>query len=320
MINSVRNTVLAILNKNNYGYISPQDFNLFAKQAQLDIFEDYFYQYNYQLNKENKRLSGTGYADITKGYEEVINTFSVTLPLTQSSPNTNNYLLPSLLTTNNDYYLINKMLVNDVILANGTTTGFGFANNEIIDAGADFISRGVKVGDIVGVIISGITYNLSIIDVLSATNLRITPSVVNTQPLDYAVYQQYKYKEIEKVTHSKITLLNNSILTSPSLGYPAYTTENLSSDIFPPTINNPGQVICQYIRYPFDPQWTYTSLSGGEPVFNQSNPSYQDLEIPLDDEPTVIMKILQYAGMSIREIAAVQFAQASEQYEDNNKK
>ena len=61
MINSVRNTVLAILNKNNYGYISPQDFNLYAKQAQLDLFEDYFYQYNYQVNKENARQSGTGY-------------------------------------------------------------------------------------------------------------------------------------------------------------------------------------------------------------------------------------------------------------------
>eukprot|EP01043_Picozoa_sp_COSAG02_P095176 COSAG02_NODE_31556_length_531_cov_1.219907_2_plen_69_part_01 len=69
MINSVRNTVLAILNKNNYGYISPQDFNLFAKQAQLDIFEDYFYQYNYQLNKENKRMSGTGYANNEMGKE-----------------------------------------------------------------------------------------------------------------------------------------------------------------------------------------------------------------------------------------------------------
>ena len=41
-INDVRNTVLAIANKNNYGYISPQDFNLYAKQAQLDMFEDYF--------------------------------------------------------------------------------------------------------------------------------------------------------------------------------------------------------------------------------------------------------------------------------------
>lgn len=72
MINSVRQTVLSILNKNNYGYVSPSDFNLFAKQAQLDIFEDYFYQYNYQINKENARQSGTGYADIKKGYKGAI--------------------------------------------------------------------------------------------------------------------------------------------------------------------------------------------------------------------------------------------------------
>ena len=42
MINPVRKTVLSILNKNNYGYITPDDFNLYAKQAQLDIFDDYF--------------------------------------------------------------------------------------------------------------------------------------------------------------------------------------------------------------------------------------------------------------------------------------
>ena len=43
MINEVRNTVLSIANKNNFGYITPNDFNLYARQAQLDIFEDYFY-------------------------------------------------------------------------------------------------------------------------------------------------------------------------------------------------------------------------------------------------------------------------------------
>ena len=78
MINSVRNTVLAIINKNNYGYISPSDFNLFAKQAQLDLFDEYFINYNQQINEENARVSGTGYADIKLGYEEVIDTFSVT--------------------------------------------------------------------------------------------------------------------------------------------------------------------------------------------------------------------------------------------------
>ena len=42
MINSVRNTVIAVLNKNNYGYISPSDFNLYAQQAQLELFMKYF--------------------------------------------------------------------------------------------------------------------------------------------------------------------------------------------------------------------------------------------------------------------------------------
>ena len=62
-INEVRNTVLAIANKNNYGYISPADFNLYAQQAQMDMFEDYFYSYNSQIVKENMRQSGTGYAE-----------------------------------------------------------------------------------------------------------------------------------------------------------------------------------------------------------------------------------------------------------------
>ena len=108
MINSVRNTVLAIINKNNYGYISPSDFNLFAKQAQLDLFDEYFIRYNTQINEENARVSGTGYADLKKGYEEVIDTFSVTSFLTQKTQNV--FFLPSQSTTGSDYYLLNKVL------------------------------------------------------------------------------------------------------------------------------------------------------------------------------------------------------------------
>ncbi len=101
MINSVRNTVLSVLNKNNYGYISPNDFNLFAKQAQLDIFENYFYRYNYQILKENARESGTGYADIKKQYEEVIDLFSKIVSLTKTS---GTFDLPA------DYYTIVRVI------------------------------------------------------------------------------------------------------------------------------------------------------------------------------------------------------------------
>tara|TARA_R110001599_G_scaffold155091_2_gene340828 strand:- start:480 stop:1181 length:702 start_codon:yes stop_codon:yes gene_type:complete len=42
-IDSVYQTVQALANKEQRGYITPQEFNLFANQAQMDIFEQYIY-------------------------------------------------------------------------------------------------------------------------------------------------------------------------------------------------------------------------------------------------------------------------------------
>ena len=42
-IDTVYQRVLAIANKEQRGYITPQEFNLFANHAQMDIFEQYFY-------------------------------------------------------------------------------------------------------------------------------------------------------------------------------------------------------------------------------------------------------------------------------------
>jgi len=42
-IDTVYQRVLGIANKEQRGYITPQEFNLFANQAQMDIFEQYFY-------------------------------------------------------------------------------------------------------------------------------------------------------------------------------------------------------------------------------------------------------------------------------------
>lgn len=242
MINSVRNTVLSILNKNNYGYISPSDFNLYAKQAQLETFEEYFSEYNKILNMENLRTSGTGYADIRKAIEEAMELFSVTSTLSQVAPATNRFYLPSPTTTGFDYFMINKVLCYDA---------------------------------------------------------SISPRVFKG--------------EAEKITHTKITMLNTSNLTAPTEQYPAYTQENGIMTVYPSTINLPNEVEANYFRYPKDPKWTYISLTNGEPVFDQSQPDYQDFEVPYEDEFKLVTKILQYAGMSIREIAAVQFGATEEQ-------
>ena len=74
-IDTVYQRVLAIANKEQRGYITPQEFNLFANQAQLEIFEQYFYDLN-----QFKRLHGndTEYADVVNILEDKISKFEVT--------------------------------------------------------------------------------------------------------------------------------------------------------------------------------------------------------------------------------------------------
>jgi len=316
MINAVRNTVLAVLNKNNYGYISPSDFNLFAKQAQLDIFDEYFIGYNSQINKENGRVSGTGYADILKGYEEVIDTFSITASLSQSL--LNEYTVPTPATTGSDYYLLNKVLIYSLVTSSGTTTAIGGGNIDLIDATATFQTDGIVSGDIVSVVISNsVITNLKVVSVTNQTTLVMNVASLTAANLSYAIYKKVNLKnEAEQVNHSKITMLNKSMLTAPNSTYPAYTQEGSILTLHPDSINTIGRVVSQYIRYPLDPKWTYISLIGGEPVFDQSQSDYQDFELPADDVNNLVARILQYSGMSIREMATVQFGQTIEQTEN----
>ena len=45
-VDTVYQTVQALANKEQRGYLTPQEFNLFANQAQSDIIEQYFYDLN----------------------------------------------------------------------------------------------------------------------------------------------------------------------------------------------------------------------------------------------------------------------------------
>ena len=41
-VNTIYQRVLAISNKEQRGYVTPQEYNVFANAAQADIFEQYF--------------------------------------------------------------------------------------------------------------------------------------------------------------------------------------------------------------------------------------------------------------------------------------
>ena len=233
MINSVRNTVLAVLNKQNFGYVSPMDFNLYSKQAQLDIFEDVFYRYNRWTQMQNARQSGSDYADVLKNITEVIDTFSESVSLSEVATNT-----PVSFDVPSDYYMITNL----------------YSNSKII----------------------------------------------------------------ERIPNGRVEMLLASNLTAPTLSYPGYIQRNAIDDsgntvnafiVYPDSIET---IRCDYIRKPKDPKWTYSSFSTGEPLFNPDADDYQDFELPKAYEPEIVNRILQYAGVSIRELEVYNYAAGEE--------
>ena len=318
MINSVRNTVQSVLNKNNYGYISPADFNLYAKQAQMEIFEEYFTAYNKVVNMENARMAGTDYADIEQPIAEVMESFLTSdflIPiLTPSGFSTNQFFAPSVITVGNDFYMINKLLCYTKVVVSGINTSV-FAN-QLIDSVVDFIVSGVSPGDIV---VNTSTYQAAEVMGVAIHKLDLSDNIFLASGQDYIIYSASNISEAEKVSVGKITMLNSSLLTAPSLMYPSYTFANTTNiTMYPNTIKGYGAVNATYFRYPKDPKWTYITLANGEPVFDQSQIDYQDFELPLEEEYKLAIKILQYCGITIREGEVVQYALGQEMQRDAN--
>jgi|TARA_R110002167_G_scaffold41663_2_gene127255 hypothetical protein len=305
-INEVRNTVLAIANKNNYGYISPQDFNLYAKQAQMDMFEDYFYSYNNWIVKQNARLSGIGYADILKGLVEVIDSFSTQVFLPQVSSNI--FSLP------NDYYLINKLFYYSTPLFIGTATAT--AVGQLIDAAAigwNTIPASAPTPPIGSIVVNTTTLTEAYITgVVDGTTLTLSKDIFTVIGESYVIYSDTKIREVERVSQNKIFLLTNSMLTAPTKTYPAYVLDGNNVTVYPSTIINAGAIRSQYVRYPLNPRWTYLNLGLGEPQFDPTQPDFQEFELPSSDEPTLIAKICQYVGIEIREADVYNFGRTEE--------
>jgi len=71
-VDRVYQTVLALANKEQRGYITPQEFNLFANQANKEIFEQYFYDINQAARTPG---NDTVFADVDDMLEEKLQIF-----------------------------------------------------------------------------------------------------------------------------------------------------------------------------------------------------------------------------------------------------
>lgn len=90
-VDTVYQTVLALANKEQRGYITPQEFNLFARQAQMEIFEQYFYDLD-QAKRSVPSSSSEFTPDSIEIIEEKLSRFIYNVELT---PSGSGWSLPS---------------------------------------------------------------------------------------------------------------------------------------------------------------------------------------------------------------------------------
>jgi hypothetical protein len=96
-----------------------------------------------------------------------------------------------------------------------------------------------------------------------------------------------------------------SNLTAPSASYPIYTENQSGYTMSPYTSSQSLDLV--YVRELADPKWTYEVI-GEDPVFNPSAADYQDFELPIDETPKLIITILKYAGLTVKDVDIVNAA------------
>ena len=244
-VNTVYQTVLMILNKEQRGYMTPTEFNTVATQVQLEIFEKYFDDLNQQLRVPQ---ADTDYADRQENIDEKLAIFKT-------------------------------------------------------------------FGDAIYTTIGGLSYF-----VLPTSDTYC--DVVSFYRLGNVLYNDEKV--VQRLDRHEFYYANQSRLTKPSTINPAYLYENQKLFIKPTTITDKIKV--DYIRKPNDIVWGFTPGSVGQYVWNNtpyslSNPTGStNFEIHESEQTEVILKILLYSGIIIRDPEVVQTAAALVQADEANKK
>lgn len=98
-----------------------------------------------------------------------------------------------------------------------------------------------------------------------------------------------------------------------------YMSEVKASELYPVYENNDGfitvspieieEIKVKYLRKPKTPNWTFFPLSSGDPLYNPSDPAFQDFELHNSEFSKIVIKMLSYFGINLREGEVLQIAE-----------
>jgi hypothetical protein len=177
--------------------------------------------------------------------------------------------------------------------------------NEQYYAGAQrFISSGATAFTISGANISFTT--------IPALNDAI---VVTATPEDFyrlgtVIYQDTK--EVQLSQRNELLYLNSTPLIAPTTTYPIYLYEDNKLYLYPVSITSDVQV--SYLRKPVDVIWNFTIPAGQN--YYQYNPTNSvNFELSKTEQSNIILKVLLYSGVVIRDPSIVNIASQQVQQE-----
>ena len=118
--------------------------------------------------------------------------------------------------------------------------------------------------------------------------------------------------EIHKVDHRELTYMLNSPLATPTAQRPVYVIDATQISVFPEVDN----ILFRYIRIPLISRWTYTVVrmpdGDGHAQYNATAQDLQDFELHPSDEVNLVIKILEFAGITIKDPSLYQIAAQEE--------
>ena len=299
-VDTVYKTVLLILNKEQRGYMTPDEFNKTATQVQLEIFESYFDDLNQQLRVPD---NDSEYADRQKNLQEKLAVFHAEGGCTWVNPY---FTLPTASGTSSV-----DVFITVVGQSQYTLTSLSAA--QLASGSVTVTFDGVLQPDTVWNINGNILSFTSI--PTAGINVIVTLSNYDFYKLGTVIYNNEK--EVQYVQPHELLELNLSSLTKPTLYYPVYKYSDYKLYVYPTSITS--NINVTYLRKPVNPAWNFTATAPDSQYIYNPVTSI-NFELHPTEQINVITKILLYSGVVIRDPQIIQVAAQQIQAETINSK
>ena len=236
-VNTVYRTVLSLVNREQRGFLTPDQYNRLARMAQLDLFEKAFFDYNRYLTRQETSKINDEYANLAKATKE---------------------------------------------------------KKDPVQAYLDRKATKEKI------------------DVFSTSSTLTFSSGIAAVPSDFykciMISTSTRGLEVQEIQKSDLPQINSSKLTAPSASYPIYYKQGANINIFPTTISS---ATLDYLIKPTDPIWAFT-VGGTYGDMAYASGSSTNFQLHDSEEVPLIIKILAYSGVTIKDPTVIQVAKQEE--------